>query len=162
MDKIILRKFEKKDTEAARLIWNTVVDDADAFPQFDGLKNEEAYEFFSAQTYTGVAELDKEVAGIYILHPNNIGRCAKIANASYAVKKDIRGLHIGEKLVSDSLIKGHQFGFHVLQFNAVVKSNIHAIHLYERLGFEHLGTIPQCYEKKDGSFEDLLLFYHTL
>ena len=31
----------------------------------------------------------------YILHPNNIGRCGHIANASYAVSSKSRGLHIG-------------------------------------------------------------------
>ena len=31
----------------------------------------------------------------------------------------------------------------MLQFNAVVVGNIHARHLYERLGFQPLGTIPR-------------------
>lgn len=69
------------------------------------------------------------------MHPNNVGRCGHICNASYAVSSKSRGLHIGEKLVKDCLIQGREHGFRVLQFNAVVASNIHARHLYERLGF---------------------------
>ena len=38
--------------------------------------------------------------------------------------------------------QGVKCGYGVLQFNAVVESNIHARHLYERLGFVQLGTIP--------------------
>ncbi len=145
-----------------RSIWNSVVEDADAFPQIEVLKPEEAETFFASQSYTAVAEKNGEVVGLYILHPNNTGRCATIANASYAVRKNIRGCGIGEKLVLDCLVQGANLGFHVLQFNAVVKSNTAAVHLYEKLGFIHLGTIPGCYEKKDGTFEDLLLFYHRL
>ena len=140
------------------------MDDGVAFPQVEGLTEDEADTFFNSQTYTGVAE-DAEtgkVAGFYILHPNNVGRCGHIANASYAVDVDIRGQHIGEKLVKDCLEQGRAHGFRLMQFNAVVASNIHAIHLYERLGFIRLGTVPGGFRLKDGSYEDIILFYHTL
>ncbi|RDB55457.1 hypothetical protein C1879_10520 [Paraeggerthella hongkongensis] len=68
----------------------------------------------------------------YVLHPNNVGRCGHICNASYAVSSDARGQHIEEQLVTDCLKMGRELGFRVLQFNAVVESNIHARHLYER------------------------------
>ncbi|MDE6202312.1 MAG: GNAT family N-acetyltransferase, partial [Lachnospiraceae bacterium] len=71
-------------------------------------------------------------------------------------------LHIGEKLVSDCLIRGKQHGFRVLQFNAVVATNIHARHLYERLGFVQLGTIPGGFRMKDGHFEDICPYYREL
>lgn len=66
------------------------------------------------------------IYGMYILHPNNVGRCGHICNASYAVDRESRGLHIGEKLVSDCLAQGKAHGYRVLQFNAVVASNVHA------------------------------------
>ena len=53
-----------------------------------------------------------------------------------------RGLHIGEQLVLHSLKTAKALGFRVMQFNAVVATNIHARHLYERVGFQQLGTIP--------------------
>lgn len=66
-----------------------------------------------------------------------------------------RGLNIGEKLVQDSLIQARQHGFTILQFNAVVATNTHARHLYKRLGFEQLGTIPGGFRMKDGHYEDI-------
>lgn len=53
-------------------------------------------------------------------------------------------------------------GFGVLQFNAVVAANVHARHLYERLGFVQLGTIPGGFRMKDGSYEDICPYYHVL
>lgn len=103
-----------------------------------------------------------QVLGLYILHPNNIGRCGHIGNASYAVNSDVRGMHIGERLVSDSLSQAKAHGFGLMQFNAVVASNVHARHLYERLGFVPLGVIPKGFRMKDGHYEDICPYYHEL
>lgn len=63
---------------------------------------------------------------------------------------------------SDCLIQGREYGYGVLQFNAVVASNIHARHLYERLGFTQLGVIPGGFRMKDGHYEDICPYYHVL
>lgn len=161
---LIIREYKSSDANEAAAIWNEVVDDGVAFPQEEDLTEENANAFFKQQTYTGVAEDQDsgEIVGMYILHPNNVGRCGHICNASYAVRKDIRGEHIGEKLVKDCLKMAHEKGFRILQFNAVVANNIHAIHLYERLGFQKIGTVPGGFRMPDGSYEDILLFYHTV
>ena len=160
--KMMIRKYEEKDLQQMIDIWNEVVGDGIAFPQEDFLDAASGKEFFESQSYTGVAEDDGRIVGLYILHPNNVGRCGHICNASYAVKSNFRGQHIGEKLVSDCLIKAKDIGFKVLQFNAVVESNVHARHLYERLGFVQLGTIPGGFKMKDGHYENICPYYHTL
>lgn len=143
-------------------IWNEVVEDGIAFPQEEFLDAESGDAFFASQSYCGVAKEDGKVYGLYILHPNNVGRCGHICNASYAVSSDARGRHIGEMLVKDCLRMGRELGFRVLQFNAVVESNIHARHLYERLGFVQLGTIPGGFRMKDGHYENICPYYHEL
>ena len=83
-----------------------------------------------------------------------------IANCSYAVSSKARGRHIGEKLVIDSLAKAKELGFRNVQFNAVVESNIHACHLYERAGFIPLGVIPEGFRMKDGHYENICRYYY--
>lgn len=161
---IKIREYKTSDADEAMEIWNEVVDEGSEFPQIEGLSAENAGSFFKGQTYTGIA-YDSEtgkIAGLYILHPNNIGRCAHIANASYAVRKGFRGVHIGEKLVKDCLEQARVKGFRILQFNAVVATNIHAVHLYERLGFTRLGTVPGGFLLPGGKYEDIILFYHKV
>ncbi len=161
---ITIREFTKNDVDSMILIWNEVVDAGIAFPQIKTLSKIDGIQFFSEQSFTGIAEntASGEILGLYILHPNNIGRCGHIANASYAVRSSLRGQHIGEKLVKHSLEKGKELEFKIMQFNAVVRTNIHAIHLYERLGFEKLGIIPKGFLMKDGSYEDIIPFYREL
>ena len=157
-----VRGYRDDDLEAMTAIWNEVIEDGEAFPQEEILTVDTASEFFSAQTHTAVAEEEGKVVGLYILHPNNVGRCGHIANTSYAVSSGCRGRHIGEQLVKDSLIKAKEKGFKLMQFNAVVESNIHARHLYERLGFQQIGMIPEGFRMKDGHYENIYLFYHVL
>ena len=157
-----IRKYNESDVPAMVRIWNEVVEEGVAFPQEEFLDEGSGRAFFASQSYCGVAIADGRVVGLYILHPNNIGRCGHLSNASYAVKKGQRGLHIGEKLVRHSLQKGRELGFRVLQFNAVVASNTAAIRLYEKLGFVRLGNIPGGFCNAAGEYEDIWLFYHTL
>lgn len=159
----MIRKYTEADTPAMIEIWNEVVGDGIAFPQEEELDETTGRDFFAAQTYSAVAEDDNgRIVGLYILHPNNVGRCGHICNASYAVCSNVRGLHIGEKLVTDCLCQAKNYGYKILQFNAVVASNIHARHLYERLGFVLLGEIPGGFRMKDGHYEDICVYYHKL
>lgn len=159
----MIRKYTGADIPAMVEIWNEVVRDGIAFPQEEELDETTGRDFFAAQTYSAVAEDDNgRIVGLYILHPNNVGRCGHICNASYAVRSDVRGLHIGEKLVTDCLCQAENYGYKILQFNAVVASNIHARHLYERLGFVLLGEIPGGFRMKDGHYEDICVYYHKL
>lgn len=162
--KLTIRPYRPADLPEMTAIWNEVVRDGIAFPQEDLLTPETAAEFFAAQTRTAVAEDGESgtLYGLYILHPNNVGRCGHLCNASYAVRSQSRGLHIGEQLVLDSLTQGRLCGFRVMQFNAVVASNLHARHLYERLGFVPLGVIPQGFRRKDGHYEDICPYYRPL
>lgn len=157
---ITVREFRSEDTKDAIAIWNEVVDQGKAFPQLEDLGVEDGEAFFKEQSYTGIAVNENdEIVGLYILHPNNIGRCGHICNASYAVSREKRGLHIGEKLVRNCIRQAHEEDFHILQFNAVVASNVHARHLYERIGFHQLGIIPGGFLLKDGTYEDICPYY---
>ena len=154
---IKIKPYDTKDVDAAISIWNEIVREGIAFPQEDELDEVTGDEFFRAQSFTGlVVDESGEVLALYILHPNNVGRCGHISNASYAVRSDMRGRHLGELIVKHSIDTARRLGFGILQFNAVVATNIHARHLYQRLGFTELGIIPKGFRMPDGSFEDIV------
>ncbi len=159
-----IRKYETRDAMQAAAVWNEVVRGGEAFPQMNELTERDADEFFSSQSFTGLA-VDRdtgEIVGLYILHPNNVGRCGHICNTSYAVKSGLRGRHIGEKLVRHSMEQGKALGYRILQFNAVVATNANALRLYKKLGFTRLGVIPGGFLMPDGRYEDIIPHYHIL
>jgi len=161
---IEIRAYQTADVSAMIDIWNKVVEDGVAFPQLEALTLDTGSTFFAEQTFTGVAhDTDTgEIVGLYILHPNNVGRCGHICNASYAVKSTCRGRGIGEQLVRHCIARGKACGFGILQFNAVVKSNTAALNLYKKLGFTQLGVIPGGFLLKDGTYEDIIPHYIVL
>lgn len=159
-----VRAYTLTDLNQMTEIWNEVLRAGNAFPQTDPLTLKEAEAFFGEQSYCGVAVSGKtgDVCGLYILHPNNVGRCGHICNASYAVSENARGKGVGEALVRDCLTQAKTLGFRILQFNAVVKTNLPARHLYEKLGFVKLGEIPDGFQMPDGSFETIIPYYYAL
>jgi ribosomal protein S18 acetylase RimI-like enzyme len=159
---INIRPFVRDDVKYMIEIWNEIVEAGDAFPQKDYLDEKNGYTFFASQTLTAVAEKDNEIVGLYILHPNNIGRCGHIANSSYAVKQGCRGEKIGEKLVVHSLRAAKENGFRILQFNAVVVTNTAALKLYKKLGFSQLGVIPGGFHIKNDEYLDIIPHYIKL
>ena len=157
-----VREYTTNDLGAMIAIWNGVVEEGIAFPQEELLTVKTGSAFFASQTFCGVAEENGKIYGLYILHPNNIGRCGHISNASFAVSRESRGMHIGERLVKHCMETAKNKGFGILQFNAVVESNIHARHLYERLGFKQLGVINGGFRTKDGHYENICPYYIEL
>lgn len=126
---IKVREFNENDIQAANEIWNEVVEDGVAFPQEEYLTERSGLEFFKSQSYTGIAydEETGDIVGLYILHPNNVGRCGHICNASYAVKSTQRGKHIGEILVTDCLKKQRKSV--TVYFNLMLLSQLINMHL---------------------------------
>ena len=159
---VMIEAYQEQDIHALIGIWNEVVREGMAFPQTNLLDAHSGSEFFAAQDFVGTAKYGDQIVGLYILHPNNVGRCAHQANASYAVRGDVRGLHIGEKLVRHSLQKAKQLSYRLLIFNAVVKGNERAIRLYEKLGFHKIGEIPGGFLLQTGEYQDIILYYHPL
>jgi ribosomal protein S18 acetylase RimI-like enzyme len=130
------------DEEPLFRAFDAVVEDGGGYPQDPPLTRATFREvWIDAPTVVRVARLDGAFAGAYFLKPNFAGRAAHIANAGYLVDAGLRGRGIGEALVRDSIGEAPKHGFTALMFNLVFDSNP-ASRLYERLGFERIGRIP--------------------
>ena len=110
---IIIRAYNSGDIPSIINVWNEVVEEGNAFPQEEYLTEDTAKVFFAEQTCCAVAEEPEnhKIYGLYILHPNNTGRCSHICNAGFAVRRESRGLHIGEKLVKHYIVRAKEYGF---------------------------------------------------
>lgn len=68
--------YTEADLDGMIAVWNEVVEEGMAFPQMETLDHKTGVEFFGKQDFVGVAKVDGEVAGLYILHPNNVADAA--------------------------------------------------------------------------------------
>lgn len=157
-----IKPYTLEDIPSMQAIWNDVVRDGIAFPGDVPLNVQEMQKMLQTQTAAFCAFCGRSLVGLYVLHPNNIGRCAHIANASYAVAKGFRGKGIGRMLVVHSLKEAARQGFLGMQFNAVVAGNTGALALYKQLGFVTVGTIPGGFRLKEGPFSNMHIMFKTL
>jgi GNAT superfamily N-acetyltransferase len=135
-----------------------VVAAGEGYPQAPGPLAVEEFDqyWLAAKSLVAVARHEGALAGSYYLKPNFPGRAAHIANAGYFVVPELRGRGAGEALVEDSLAQARRLGFDALQFNLVFASNP-ARRLYERMGFQAVGRVP---EAVDG--EDAIVYWRRL
>lgn len=97
-----------------------------------------------------VAELDDAVVGMFVIRPNNPGPGSHVANASYAVRADVRGIGLGRQMGEASLRLAIDLGYRAMQFNTVVSTNASAVRLWRSLGFRIVGTVPDGFCLPDG------------
>ncbi len=102
------------------------------------------------------------VLGSYKAGPNRAGPGAHVATASYIVDASVRGRGVGRAMVLHSLEQARAGGFRGIQFNAVAASNVHAVKLYEELGFRVVGAVPGGFCHPQQGFVDLLIMYRDL
>lgn len=156
------RSYQEKDLPNMKEMWNVIIEDGVAFPGLDLLSQDEFDEMIKNQDAVNCMIDEDQVVGYYILHPNNIGRCSHVANASYILDKRIRGKHLGKELVGHSIQEAKRLGFRGMQFNAVVESNIPALKIYKSLGFKEVGMIPGGFRLKDGTYSNMYILYLSL
>jgi ribosomal protein S18 acetylase RimI-like enzyme len=138
--------YRDADEEELFRAFEGVVEEGGGYPQAPPIDREGFRSIWLEPTVTvQVARVDGAFAGAYYLKPNFPGRAAHIANAGYLVVPEQRGSGIGEALVRHSLELAPEHGFDALMFNLVFDSNP-AGRLYERLGFEVIGRIPDAVE----------------
>ena len=119
--------------------------------------------WFAPGTRTYVAEHpDGEVAGTYILRPNQSGAGSHVANAGFMVSASARGKGIGRAMAEHCLGEARQFGFRAMQFNYVISTNTAAIRLWQDLGFEIVGTLPGAFRHSEKGYVDVFVMYRSL
>src|SRR4051794_14729001 len=92
-----------------------------------------------------VAVEDGAVLGTAKMSANRGGNGAHVATASFMVSSAGRGRGIGRALGEDVIAWATAAGFRSIQFNAVVASNAPAVALWQSLGFEIVGTVPEAF-----------------
>ncbi len=105
---------------------------------------------------------DERVLGSAKMGPNRPAQGSHVGTASFMVGSAARGGGIG-RAMGEYAVEWHRAnGFASIQFNAVVSTNISAVRLWESLGFETIGTVPDAFRLPDSSYADLHVMYLRL
>ena len=152
------------DFAAVKEIFLHVVDEGETYSyERDTLTDEWIRDYWLKNVITTlVAKVDGKVAGVCAIRLNRTGRGNHIANASYIVHHDHRGIGIGYALGRESLKVAAQHGLKAMQFNYVVSTNAKAVALWQSLGFVIIGTMPQGYRHSRHRLVDVYMMHRFL
>src|SRR3954447_19367409 len=112
--------------------------------------------------HTVVAVEDDTVLGSATMGPNRPGRGSHVATASFMVDPAAAGRGVGRALGEYLVEWARRAGYRGIQFNAVVETNEPAVHLWQALGFEIVGTAPGASRHAELGYVGLLVMYCDL
>lgn len=148
---LVIRPARAEDHDELHAAFAAVVSAGEGYPHEPGplAYTDFARYWLENKSLVVVGHVGQQLAGSYHLNPNFIGRAAHIGNGGYFVVPAMRGHGVGTALVRHSLRAARELGFDAMQFNLVLESNP-ARRLYERLGFEAVGRIPDAIDHEAG------------
>jgi L-amino acid N-acyltransferase YncA len=158
-----IRAATEADRDAVWNIFHETIATGDTYAFDPKMSREEALAYwFRADTHTYVAEEDGGVVGTYILRPNQSGPGSHVANAAFMVARDAEGVGVGRRMAEHCLIEARRMGFRGMQFNFVISTNTRAIHLWNQLGFEIVGTLPGAFRHPEKGYVDVYVMFRSL
>lgn len=158
-----IRKAEERDKPAIWHIIRAVIAGGDTYVfSPDSSESEMMAFWFTADKHNYVAEIDGEVVATFWLRANQPGLGKHVGNAAYMVSPAAHGKGIGKKIALWSLDEARRLGFSAMQFNFVVKSNTVAVKLWQDIGFDIIGEIPDAFDYSKNGLTNAYIMYRKL
>ena len=160
---LTLRCATDADRDAIWDIFRVVVAPGDTYAVDPQISREDALAYWmQPANHCHVAEHQRTVVGTYILKANQSGPGSHVANAAFMVAPSARGMGVGQAMGEHCLAEARRQGFRAMQFNLVVSSNEPAVRLWQRLGFEIVGTLPGAFRHAGKGYVDAYVMYRSL
>jgi L-amino acid N-acyltransferase YncA len=158
-----IRPALDSDRDAVWKIFQATVAPGEAFVYDPNTPREEAMAYWFAKgTRSYVAEEKGKVIGSYILRPNRPGLGDHVSNAGFMVDPAARGRGIGRAMGEHALAEARRLGYRAMQFNFVISTNESAVHLWQRLGFKIVGTLPGAFRHVRKGLVDAYVMFRSL
>jgi ribosomal protein S18 acetylase RimI-like enzyme len=159
-----IRPFTESDWPAVWPILQTTFAAGDTYtfsPQSTEAEIHKAWVELPAATFVAVDDAGK-ILGTYFIKPNQPGLGAHVCNCGYVVSNAAQGQGIAAQMCEHSQKLALEMGFRAMQFNFVVATNTGAVRLWQKLGFEIVGTLPQVFQHQKLGFVDAFVMFKYL
>ena len=155
-----IREATEKDFDQIWPIFHEIVSagDTDAFPT-ETTKQQALRIWLKTPIITFVAEEDNNILGTYYIKTNQAGPGSHVCNCGYMVSSNARGRCLATSMCEHSQEVAKELGYKAMQFNFVASSNKGAVRLWEKLGFETVGTLTKAFNHPLKGYIDALIMY---
>lgn len=162
-DGLTIRPVREADRDALWPVLREVIRPGDTYAIDPGLSREDALAYWcDAPAACYVAEADGEILGTYYIKTNQQGGGQHVCNCGYITATAARGRGVARAMCEHSQPAAKALGYEAMQFNFVVASNVGAIGLWTKLGFETVGRLPRAFRHPEQGLVDALVMYKWL
>ncbi|PYU95381.1 MAG: GNAT family N-acetyltransferase [Acidobacteria bacterium] len=103
-----------------------------------------------------------QILGTYYIKPNQPGNGSHVCNCGYVVSEKARGKGVASLMCEHSQSTAVALGFLAMQFNFVVSTNSGAVRLWQKLGYDIVGTLPRAFRHPQAGLVDAYVMYKWL
>jgi L-amino acid N-acyltransferase YncA len=162
--KVNIRPLSDADWPAVWELMEPIIRAGDTYPYAMDMTSEGAHRMWIDVTDAAyVAEdADGRILGTYYIKPNQPTLGAHVANCGYMVAAGARGSGIATQMCQHSQEEAVRKGYRAMQYNLVVKTNEASVHLWQKMGFTIVGTLPGAFEHAAHGFVDAYVMYKEL
>ncbi|WP_421870358.1 GNAT family N-acetyltransferase [Motiliproteus sp.] len=159
----MIREMTAADFEQFWPTFSAIITAQESYSFDPDMSYEQAYQLWCLDPLRTLAFVeDGKVLGSYYIKPNAAGPGDHICNCGYMVSPHARGCGIATALCEHSQQMARELGFKAMQFNAVVSTNEDAIRLWQKLGFQIIGTIPSGYRHRQLGYVDSYIMHKSI
>ena len=162
---IMIRRYRSGDWAAVWSILEPVFRAGDTYAYPLDIPEEDAHRTWTSSPKEVFVAEDVgtgQIVGTYYLKPNHEGAGAHVCNCGYVVSLHARGRGVASLMCEHSQHEAVSRGFRAMQYNLVASSNKAAVHLWQKMGFAIVGTLPGAFEHPTLGFVDAYVMYKPL
>ncbi len=161
---IKIRRFQEQDWPRIWAIVKPVFRAGETYTFPTDIPEQDAFHvWIEVPEATYVAEDDSGlILGTYYLKPNQPGQGSHVCNCGYVVREATRGKGVASAMCEHSQKEAVELGFHAMQYNLVVSINTGAVRLWQKHGFDIIGTLPEAFKHPKEGFVDAYVMYKKL
>jgi ribosomal protein S18 acetylase RimI-like enzyme len=160
---MLIRPATDADADAVWAILEPIIRAGETYTLPRDMSRDDAFRFWFAPSHeVFVAENDGAIVGTYFLRPNQLGGGSHVCNCGYMTAPAHSGRGVARAMCEHSLVHARHRGFRAMQFNFVVATNDRAVRLWQSLGFETVGRLPQAFLHPTQGYVDALVMYRRL
>ncbi|ALU41564.1 GNAT family N-acetyltransferase [Pseudoalteromonas rubra] len=159
----MIRIMTQNDFQHFWLTFKEVIEQQETYAFDPDMSQQQAYALWCQKVDNAYAMVEgDEILGSYYLKANAMGPGNHICNCGYMVAPQARGKGVARTLCEHSQSEAIKLGYRAMQFNSVVASNQVAVQLWQRLGYQIIGTIPKAYRHPSLGLVDSHIMYKWL
>ncbi|MCG8014891.1 MAG: GNAT family N-acetyltransferase [Candidatus Thiodiazotropha sp. 'RUGA'] len=160
---MLIREATEADFEAIWPIFKEIASAGDtyAYPT-DTSKSEGKRLWMDLPSKTYVAVEGDKIVGTYYIKTNQAGPGSHVCNCGYMVPSSSRGKGLATAMCEHSQKMAREMDYKAMQFNFVASTNEGAVRLWQKLGFEIVGRLPEAFNHPVKGYVDALVLYKWL